>query len=192
MVIIDGQFLCLRQAQIFYMALTKEQKQKKVNDLKEKIAKQKSIVFVNFTGLKVAEMTNLRKEMKAEDCEFKVAKKTLAYLALKDLDKEIAEKVKQLQGEIALGFGYKDEISPFKILGRFSKQSENLKILGGILENKFIEQEQAIALSKLPSKQELLAKMIASINAPVSGLVNVLQGNIRNLIYVLNAIKSRA
>jgi len=174
------------------MALTKEQKQKNIKDLKEKVAKQKSMVFVDFTGLGVAKMTELRKEMKVEDCEFKVAKKTLVQLALKDFNKEIAEKVKELQGEIALGFGYKDEIAPFKILGKFSKQNESLKILSGTLEKEFIEQEQAIVLSELPSKQELLAKMVGSISAPVSGFTRVLQGNIRNLVYVLNAIKSRA
>ncbi|MCK4781328.1 50S ribosomal protein L10 [Candidatus Parcubacteria bacterium] len=171
------------------MALTKEQKQVNIKDLKEKVDKQKSMVFVDFTGLGVAKMTELRKQMRAEDCEFKVAKKSLTHLVLKDFDKEIAEKTKTLEGEIALGFGYKDEVAPFKILGRFSKQNKDLKILAGILEKEFIEQEQAIVLSNLPSRQELLAKMAGSMQSPISGFVRVLQGNIKGLICVLKQAK---
>lgn len=173
------------------MALNREQKQKILEDLKEKIKKQKSMVLVDFTGLGVAKMTGLRKKMKAEDCEFKVAKKTLIQLALKNLDSEINKKIKEFQGEIALGFGYEDKITPFKILGRFSKKQENLKILGGLLDKEFIGKEQAIVLSELPSREELLARMTRSIQSPISNFANVLQGNIRNLIYALNAIKSR-
>ncbi len=171
------------------MALTKEKKQKNIKDLKEKVAKQKSMVFVDFTGLGVTKMTELRKKMREEDCEFKVAKKSLTYLALEDLDKEIAKKAKEFKGEIALGFAYKDEISPFKILGEFSKENKNLKILGGILEKELIGLDQAIILSNLPSKQELLAKMVGSMNAPISGFTRVLQGNIRGLVIALNGIK---
>ncbi len=174
------------------MALTKEQKQKAVKELKENIAKQKSIVFVDFTGLGVSKMTELRKKMKADNCQFKVAKKTLIKITLKDINKEISEKIKTLKGEIALGFGYEDEAAPFKILGEFSKENKSVKILGGLIESQkgeFLGMEQAVILSKLPSRQELLAKIAGSMNAPISNFVNVLQGNIRNLVYVLSAIK---
>jgi len=173
--------------QTFFMALTKAQKQKIVEELKEKIEKTRAICFVDFSGLKVKELSNLRKKMKAADCELKVAKKTLIELAFKQ--KKIEIKKEKLQGEIALGFGFKDEILPFKILYDFSKENENLKILGGLIDKEFLEKERAIFLAKLPTKEELLLKLAASIKSPLFGLINVLEGNLKGLIYILSAIK---
>ncbi len=169
------------------MALTKTQKQRILEGLREKFEKQKSTIFADFTGLKVKDLTALRKKMKEKGCELKVAKKTLISLALKE--KEIKIDPKTLEGEIALGFSYKDEISPFKILYDFSKEHENLKILGGLVDKEFYEKERAIALAQLPTYQELLARFIGSIRAPILGMVNVLKGNLRSLVLVLSAIK---
>ena len=87
---------------------------------------------------------------------------------------------------MVLGFG--DEVSPAKIPYQFSLGNENLKILGGFFEDKFRSAEEIIALAKIPSKQELFAKVVGSISSPISGFVNVLQGNIRNLVYALSKI----
>ncbi len=173
------------------MPKTKEQKQEILNSLKEKIKKQKSIVFVDFSKVKVKNLTELREKMKENGCEFKVAKKTLIQKAFNDFNPEIGDRIRELQGEIGLGFGYSDEVSPFRISGDFSKTEENFKVLGGLVGEQVFGAEQARALSELPTKQELLARMVSSIGAPISGLLNALQGNIRNLVYVLNAIKGR-
>ena len=169
------------------MALTKVQKQKILDDLKEKIAKQKAMVFVDFTGLKVKDLSNLRKKLKESDNELKVAKKTLLALALKNAGLKI--EVKKIKGEIALVFGYKNEISPAQTVYQFAEANPNLKILGGILENKLIDAEKIIELAKLPTREELLAGLVGSIFAPVTNLVNVLQGNIKGLLYVLAKAK---
>ncbi|PIR01896.1 MAG: 50S ribosomal protein L10 [Candidatus Nealsonbacteria bacterium CG_4_10_14_0_8_um_filter_37_14] len=168
------------------MALTREQKKKIIDELKEKIDKQKAMVFVDFTGTKVKDISRLREEMKKDNCEFKVAKKTLLKIALKDRGVELPQ---EPEGEIGVGFGFGNQISPFKILNKFSKETGNLKILGGLVEKEFIGEDKAIALAELPSKQELLAKLVGSIKAPISGFINVLQGNLRNFVYVLGAIK---
>jgi len=86
--------------------------------------------------------------------------------------------------------GYGDQTAPAKTLYEFSKTNEKLKILGGILENNVLSIPQVLSLAQLPSKQELLAKAVGSISAPPRNLVNVLQGNIRNLINVLSQIKN--
>ncbi len=101
------------------MALTKTQKQEVLEDLKEKIAKQKAVVFVDFTGLKVKALSDLRKKIKAAGDEIKIAKKTLFGIAFKKAGFEFDSK--KLKGEIALVFGYKDEISPAKITNQFAK-----------------------------------------------------------------------
>ncbi len=169
------------------MALTKAQKQKILDDLKGKIDKQKSVVFADFKGLKVKDLSSLRKEMKKKDCELKVAKKTLISSAFKA--KKIEVDTKKLEGEILLGFGYKDEILPFKTLYQFSKGNENLKILGGFIGQEFVDKEKANELGQLPSKAELLARLVGSISSPLSGMVNVLQGNIKGLFYILKQAK---
>jgi len=169
------------------MAQTKEQKQKVLEDLKEKIEKQKSMVFVDFTGLKVKDFSGLRKRMKAVGNELKVAKKTLLGMTFKKAGLEI--ELKKIKGEIAVIFGLKDEFSPAKLAYQFSQENQNLKILGGYFEKKVRTAEEITALAQLPSKEELLAKLLGSIKAPVSGFVSVLNGNLRNLVYILSKAK---
>jgi len=172
------------------MALTKAQKQKILDDLKDKVARQKAMVFADFKGLKVKDLSALRREMKKQKCELKVAKKTLISAALKANNFEVD--VKKLEGEIALGLGYQDETLPFRLLYEFSKKHENLKVLGGLFGQEIINKEKAIFLGQLPGREELLARLVGTMKAPVSGMVNVLQGNLRNLVYVLSQIKGQA
>lgn len=170
------------------MPLSKEQKQKALKALKEKIAKQKAMFFVDFSGFKVKDMSGLRKKIRGVDGEFKVAKKTLMGLAFKDAKIEVD--AKKMQGEIALVFGYKDELSPAKLIWETSRGNQNLKILGGFMNNKLMTKEEVEFLAQLPSRDELLAKLVGSIASPMSGFLNVLQGNIKGLVLALNAIKN--
>ena len=174
--------------QAFFMALTKEQKQKTLKELEEKIDKQKAIAFANIAGLKVEDLTKLRKTMKKQDCELRVAKKTLITLALKE--KGLPVDLKKMQGEIALAFAYKDEVAAFQILYDFLKEHEQLKILGGLIAKEFLGEEKALILAQLPTRDQLLAKLVGSIASPLSGLVSVLQGNIKGLINVLAKAKA--
>ncbi len=177
------------------MALTKTQKKKIIEELKEKIGKQKIMIFVDFTGLKVKDLSHLRKKLKAANNELKVAKKTLIGIAFKEAKIEVEPK--KLPGEIALVFGYKEEISPAKIIWQFSQENPNLKILAGflapyILEPRggWIEAEKVIELAKLPTRKELLGRLVGSISAPISNFVNVLEANIKGLITVLAKAKT--
>lgn len=165
---------------------TKKQKKEIVADLSEKLKSSKAAVFSDFKGLLVKDMMALRKELRKEKIDFKVAKKTLIGLALKDA--KIDADVKSMEGQLAVAISSEDEVAAAKIMAKVAKGNENLKILGGILEMKFLEKEEIMALSKLPSKEELLAKLVGTLNAPVSGFVNVLAGNIRGLVNVLKAI----
>ncbi len=173
------------------MAKNKEQKQEIVRTLKKQIEKSKSIVFANFDALEVKENEVLRKELKKENSEYMVAKKTLMNLAFAEAKIENLS-IKDFEGRVAVVFGYEDEVAPAKIVGEFKKtHKDNIDFLGGILENKYLNKEEVSALSKLPSKQELYAKIVGSLNAPVSGFVNVLAGNLRGLVTVLKAIEEK-
>ncbi len=173
------------------MPKSRVQKQETITELKENLAKAKSIVFVDIQGLKVKEIVSLRKKAKEAMGNLKVAKKTLINLALKS-KKEITDKinVKAMSGEIAVLFGFEDPIKPLKSFYDFSKSNENLKFVSGILENSLLSKEEVVAMAQLPSKPELLARLLGGLNSPVSGLVNVLQGNIKGLITVLAKAKT--
>ena len=171
------------------MPVTKEQKEKILKDLKEKIAKHKSIVFVDFTGLKVKDLLDLRKRLKQLDNTLKVAKKTLIGLALKDAGIKIDHK--KLPGQLALVFGFADEISPAKTVWQFSQENQNIKIIGGIFENKVLGSDLVLELAKLPPRQELLSSLVRGISAPLAGFHYVLQANIKGLLRVLSQIKNK-
>jgi len=165
---------------------TKQQKEEVVKDLAKKIKDSKAVVFSDYKGLEVKDMTALRRELKASGVELKVLKKTLIKLALKDAGIEVD--VKKLEGQIAVAVSAGDEVAAAKIIAKTAKANENLKIVGGILGVKEMSAEEVNALAKLPSKEELLAKLVGTLNAPVSGFVNVLAGNLRGLVQVLKAV----
>ncbi|MDD5290778.1 MAG: 50S ribosomal protein L10 [Patescibacteria group bacterium] len=170
------------------MPKSREQKKEILRDLAEKVKKAKSVVFAKFDGLGVKENENLRNKLKEEGNEYYVAKKTLLDLAFKE--KGIKDlNIRNLEGKVAAIFGYEDEVAPAKITGEFKKGTpDKISFIGGILENKFISAETVETLSNLPGKQELYAKMVGSMKAPVSGFVHVLSGNLRGLVCALKAI----
>ncbi len=170
------------------MPKTKEQKKQIVEDLKDNLSKQKAVVFIGIKGIKAKDIFDLRENLKKANCLLSVIKKTLLNLVLKDEKLDID--AKKMEGEMGLVFGFEDQILPSKIVYQFSKTNNNLKILGGIFENKFINQEEAMALALLPSREELYSKVVGTISAPISGFVNVLQGNIKGLITILIKIKN--
>lgn len=170
------------------MALTREQKEKIIKELKEDVKKQKIMIFLDFTGLRVKEMSVLRKDLKGAEGKLKVAKKTLIELVLKAAKIDIDVR-KGFKGEVALVFGHKDAVATAKMVYQFCKANAALKILGGYFENKFYQSEQIIQLAMLPTREELLSRLVGSISSPMSNFVRVLQGNIKGLVYLLSAIK---
>lgn len=170
------------------MAKNKEQKKAVLEGLSDKIAKAKSIVFASFNALTVKDNEDLRHNLKQENNEYYVAKKTLMGLAFKDKKIE-GLNPKDFDGKVAAVFSYEDEISPAKVIFNFRKDHEGkIDFVGGVLNDKFLSKTEMESLAKLPSKQELYAKMVGSLNAPISGFVNVLAGNLRGLVTVLKAI----
>jgi large subunit ribosomal protein L10 len=170
------------------MAKTKEEKKKILKDLKEKIEKQKIMIFVDFTGVKSKDLFLLRRKLKELGNEMKVAKKTLINLALKEKNLNVID-VRKMLGEVAVIFGMKDEISSAKTVYEFSKENKNLKILGGIFGRNFIGPEKIEELAKLPTKEELLAKLVSEISAPISNFVYVLRSIPQSLVFVLSQIQ---
>lgn len=171
------------------MKQTKQQKAELIKELAEKLKVSKAVVFSDYKGLEVKDMTVLRKELRTAGVELKVLKKTLINIALKDAGIEMD--AKKLEGQIAIAVSSGDEVAAAKIIAKMAKVNENLKIVGGILGTNELSADEVKALAKLPSKEELLAKLVGTLNAPVSGFVNVLAGNLRGLVNVLKAVAER-
>lgn len=173
------------------MAQTKEQKKKIIEDLKEKIKKQKIVIFVDFKGLKVSDLFELRKELRRVDSQLKVAKKTLISLAFGGYDPELSKIPIKLKRQVAVIFGFSEIISPAKTAWQFSLANPNLKILGGYFDKKYREAQEIITLAQLPSRDGLLTQLVRSISAPTSNLLLILEGNLKGLIFALSAIKNK-
>jgi len=157
------------------MALTKEKKQNSIKDLKEKISKQKSIVFADFSKVNSKDLFSLRKTLKDGGCLLKIGKKTLIRIALGQSNISFWNKIKNnVPGQLALVFGIEDEIAPARISNEFFKKNENFKILGGIFENKFIEKDRVLVLANIPTRNELLTRLVGSLFSSTTSFVRVL------------------
>jgi large subunit ribosomal protein L10 len=172
------------------MPKTKQQKEETVKDLAEKLSKTKTVIFTNFDGLNVTDTTELRNLLRENNIDYAVTKRTLIKLALADADLKDID-VSQLEGGLGVALGYDDEILPAKILGQFAKKHDKLIMAGGIFDGKFIDAKQVVELSKMAGKDELRGKLVWLLNYPASGFVNALAGNIKNLVYALQAIKDK-
>ena len=171
--------------------ISKGKKIEITKDLSDKLSRQKTVVFFDYTGLKVSQFQELRGQLREQDIDCQAVKKSLIDLSLEKANLKDG-KIKDLPGQLALALGYEDEVLPAKILYDFSKKNEDLKILTGFVNGQYLEAEAILSLAKLPSKQELLAKLVGSVGSPISGLVNVLEGNLRKLFFVLKNIESKA
>lgn len=172
------------------MAITKAKKSEILKDLITRFKKAKSLVFVKNNGVNVKNLTQLKKEMKKNNVEVKVAKKTLMQLAFKENHlPDIPEEI--LAGPIMTVISYDDEVVGAKLLKAFMKTNETLEFMGAIIGGNVFSKKDVIALAGLPGKQELLVKMVGTLKAPLYGLHNALSYQLRGLVQVLSQIQQQ-
>ena len=167
----------------------KEQKAQVVQELKDKFSNSSSAVLVNYKGLNVQEVTELRNNFRQANVDYKVYKNTLTEIAAKEAGLE--ELIPFLEGPTAIAFGIDDPVAPAKILTDAIKKYKKIEFKAGVVDGKVIDVDEVKALAELPSREELIAKMLGSMNAPITNLVGVLSGTTRALVYALNAIKEQ-
>ena len=166
-----------------------EEKKQIVEEIKEKVEKAQGVVLVDYRGLNVAELTELRCNYREAGVDYKVYKNTMMRFAFKDAGYE--EFNQYLTGPNAVAFGFDDPVQAAKITDEFAKKHDKLEIKVGIVDGKIIGIEEIKELASLPSKEVLIAQALGGLNAPITGFANVLQGTIRNLVYALNAVKEK-
>ena len=165
-----------------------------VAEIKEQLSSAKGAVFTSYKGLTVAQDTKLRREMREAGITYRVIKNTMTRIAANDLGLDgISE---HLEGTTALAFSTEDPVAPAKVICAFMKKNKLeekgiLTIKVGLVEGKVISDKEVKALAALPSREQLIAKLLGSMNAPITNTVGVLQGVIRNAVYVLDAIRAQ-
>ena len=168
---------------------TKAFKTEKIDAIKSKIEKAQVAVITEYQGLTVEDITKLRREIQKTGGDYMVTKNTLAKIAVKGTEYEaLAEK---MTGPIALAFGFEDPVSPAKAVFKFIKESKKGAIVGAVLEGKLMTEAETRALAELPSKEELYAKTLGSINSPASGIVGSINAVMAQLTRAMAAVRDQ-
>jgi large subunit ribosomal protein L10 len=172
------------------MPKTKIQKQAIVTDLTERVSKAKSMVFTDYQGMTMSQMQTLRQGLDDVSAQFSITKNNLLKIALKENGFKVDDDA-VFSGPIATLFAYGDEIAPIKALTKALKDAGVGKTKAGFLAQEFLTSKQVNQLAELPSKDELRAKVVGALGSPLYGIVGVLQANLRNLVYALDAVRKQ-
>jgi large subunit ribosomal protein L10 len=163
------------------------EKVEKVRELKEMMKDAEAILMLDFTGLNVAEMTELRNRLKKRNIVFRVVKNTLARIAVEELG--LGEMTSLLVGPNSIVVTREDPVEPIKIIQAFESEFKKTKFKGGFLFGKLLGPEEIEKLGKLPPKDELRAKTLGVLLGPINGLLWALKGLQTKLVLVLSSIK---
>jgi len=169
------------------MPKTREQKEEILQKTVDRLQRAQSVVFVTVQGVKVSELESIRDRLFTDGLQLQVAKNSLFKLALEQVGMDIPAEV--LDQPVGMVFSYSDAVAAAKLTAPFVKDIPSLEIVGGVMDKAYLTSAQVEALAKLPSRDQLLGQLVGTLAAPLSGLVNVLQGNIRGLVTVLGQIQ---
>lgn len=160
-----------------------------IDKLREQIGNSTIAIATDYRGLTVEEITTLRRSLQENGAEYTVVKNTLAKLAIKDTAYEPMTEL--LKGPIALVLGAEDQVAPAKALSTFAKKSKKLSIVGGVLDGKVLDEDQVKQLAELPSKEELIAKIMFCVNSPATGIASCVNAVLRNLTVCVDQIRKQ-
>ena len=168
---------------------TKTQKQNILLVIADNLKKQQSLLFVDYKGIGVNDLSQLRKQLKEVGAKLEIAKKTLFSRAFKE--KGIEVDFKNMEGQIAVVYSFKDPLAGVKTTHAFAKKRGNIKLLAGYMQNQMLDALQVKELALLPSKEQLLGQFVGTLAAPMRGLMTIFKGNIKGLIIALSAIQEK-
>lgn len=172
------------------MAMKLEQKQAITEELAERFETAATIYLTDFTGLDVEAMGELRSRLRDEGIEYRVAKNTLTRRALDGLD--LPDLEEHLKGPTGLVFGDEDPVVPAKIVREFAREhDERPAVKVGVVSRRVISAQEVDRLAALPPRDELLASIMGSLTAPVSGIVSILNGLMRDIAYMAGEVAKK-
>ncbi|MDF2460851.1 MAG: ribosomal protein [Candidatus Saccharibacteria bacterium] len=171
------------------MAITREAKEQAVDKLTDELGRIKLAVMTDYRGLTVGEVEELRSILREQNITYRVTKNTLLRIATKNNPalKEIDPA--KFTGPMALAMGFDDEVAPARVIFQYAKKHDALEIVGAITaDGQVLDASQVKALANLPTREQLIAQVVGTIAAPLTGFVGVMSGNVRSIINVLNAL----
>jgi len=169
--------------------LTLSQKQELVSALHEKFEQKKILVLVDYKGLNVTKINDLRSKLRQAGIEFKVVKNTLLIRAAEQTNVDLLRQ--QFEGPSAVAMSYDDPVAPAKVLCEFAKDNDKLQIKAGVMDGSILDADGIKRLSELPSREVLLATVLGTMNAVPTGLVRALNNVPERLVYALKAINDQ-
>jgi large subunit ribosomal protein L10 len=169
--------------------LNREEKVRVVSELREKFNKAKGVVFTDYRGLNVEEMTGLRSTLRSAAIEYRVVKNTLAKRAAEGTPVDAAKDI--FSGPIGIAVGYDDPVLLAKKVLEFSKSNEKLEVKGGVIEGDVCTVEQIKAISELPPREVQLSMLASAMQSPLSKFASMLNATISRFIYALEALKNK-
>ncbi len=171
------------------MSITRNQKEVVVSDLHGGLGDSGSVILADFTGINVEDMTELRIQMREAGVKFTIVKNTLLKRAFEEIGIDASEEIfGLLNGPTAIAYS-EDEVAPARIIKAFSKAHKGLLVMkGGFVSGKSFSADEVVSLADMPGKDELIARVIGSMNSPLQGFVMVTSGVIRKFLYAVNAI----
>ena len=171
------------------MSANQEAKKVVVEDIKERINNSKSVVLVKFTGLTVAEDTELRREFRKNNVEYKVLKNTLIRRAFNDMG--VTDFDADLNGPTSVAFGADETAAAKVIVEAAKKYQDKVSVKSAFVDGGKVDAKGVLELASMPSKEELIAKMLGSMQAPIANFVGVLSAMPRGFVVALNAIAEK-
>jgi large subunit ribosomal protein L10 len=172
------------------MAISRTAKEQAVDKLSGELGRLSLAVMTDYRGLTVREVEELRAKLHEEGMTYKVTKNTLLRLALKNSPAMAKIDPTAFTGPMALAFSFEDEIAPARVIFQYAKEHEALEIVGALTgDGHLLSAAEVKALATLPNREQLIAQVVGTIAAPLSGLVGVMAGNVRSIINVLNALQ---
>ncbi|RPI69220.1 MAG: 50S ribosomal protein L10 [Ignavibacteriae bacterium] len=170
--------------------VTKEQKKVMVAELAEQIREASSLYFVDFTGMTVAQAQAFRRELREKDAVMKVAKNTLLLRALAEVGGVEIEESK-LFGQTAVIFGSTDSIAPAKIIRKHFEKGEKPKLKLAVVEGQVFDGSQLKQVSELPTREDMIASIVGSIHAPISGIHGAINAVMRDVAMLVEEVAKK-
>jgi large subunit ribosomal protein L10 len=171
------------------MAKTRTQKEAILSKTQDRLQRSKAVVLVKIKGIKVDQLENVRDSLFKEGLQLEVVKNSLFKQIL--IQEKLELPTELLDQPLGLIYSYEDQVAPARLANNFHKDIELLEIAGGLMDGVFLSASKVEVLAKLPSRDQLLGQLVGTLAAPLSGMVNVLNGNLRGLVQVLGQIRDQ-
>jgi large subunit ribosomal protein L10 len=170
--------------------MIKSEKEQQVAEIQELVSRAQGMFFTDFSGITVEQINQLRNEFRKSGIEYRVVKNTFAKKALQNVS-GYDKVLDKLVGPTGIAFAYNDAAAPAKIIQKFKEKNEKFSVKICVVEKQVYESSRLKELAALPSRPEIIAGILGSLNSPISSVIGVLNAVVRDVVGVLDAIEKK-